>query len=41
MEYNPLVSIGILTYNSSKYIVDALGCNEDNTGYIAYTGKAA
>ena len=24
-----------------QYIVQALGCNEDNTGYIAYTGKAA
>ena len=22
-----------------QYIVQALGCNEDNTGYIAYTGK--
>ena len=24
-----------------KYIVDALGCNDDNTAYVAYTGKAA
>ena len=24
-----------------KYIVDALGCNDDNTAYVAYTGKAS
>ena len=31
MEYNPLVSVGILTYNSAKYIVDALDSVKDQT----------
>ena len=31
MEYNPLVSVGILTYNSAKYIVDALESVKNQT----------
>ena len=31
MEYNPLVSIGILAYNSAKYIIDALESAKSQT----------
>lgn len=31
MEYDPLVSIGVLTYNSSKYVVDALESAKNQT----------
>lgn len=31
MDYNPLVSVGILTYNSSKYIIDALESVKNQT----------
>lgn len=31
MEYNPLVSVSILTYNSSKYIIDALESVKNQT----------
>ena len=31
MDYNPLVSIGILTYNSAKYIIDALESVKNQT----------
>ncbi len=31
MEYNPLVSVGILTYNSAKYIVEALESVKNQT----------
>lgn len=31
MDYNPLVSVGILTYNSAKYIIDALESVKNQT----------